>query len=700
MSHYELDTMLVEELREDFLRQYYHDEILELVRDYADRTILYVDWMDLYRFDDDPASEDDSLAEQFLTKPEPVLKHLTAALREYDIPIDVPFDRAKVRVVGLNDADVYSPLELKEEHSGNYIGVKGEIAQATNPVEKIKIASFECQRCGTDTRVPQEGTEWQEPHECKGCERQGPFQIDYDESEFVNYCKLQIKTPPDQRSGNAQGQIDAEVEGELVYEGDEHVGLVARAGEKAIVYGVVERAQRKGQNANEQLFERYLDVHGVEFVEDEDDVNIKEHKEEFKRLADRDDAVDLFAESLAPELHATDEWEAALQLGVAYLFGAPRIDVPQGPTFRGDIHAMILSDYGMGKSTYNEAIKEFSPHAIKKSVTGISSDVGLLAAAVKDDFGDGQWTIKPGVLVRGNGGHVILDEIDKTDADLARMNDALEGEQMVDIDKAGQSVTYESRVGLLATGNPMNGRFNQHEPIADQLGIKQSLLSRFDGIITMRDTPNRSDDKAIAETQGKAYIEAQQAEHGQRDEFDMLDRDVSVDVGRAWIAYARENVNPMLKWDQFEQIREWYAEEVRTLNETFREDEGEGMDMPVPATARVVEATIRFSVAFARVHLRDEVADADVERAMNLSKTLVGQNFDGEKFTPQQVRGGEYEQAEPKVKSVLNDARKPMDVSEVAEAAGVEESKAEHALDKLSQKGKIYKRKGQWESID
>jgi replicative DNA helicase Mcm len=70
---------------------------------------------------------------------------------------------------------------------------------------------------------------------------------------------------------------------------------------------------------------------------------------------------------------------------------------------------------------------------------------------------------------------------------------------------------------------------------------------------------------------------------------------------------------------------------VRQLNNDFA-DGGTDGDMPVPANARSVMATVRFAVAFARVHLRDEVADADVERAMSLSKALIGQNFDGDKF--------------------------------------------------------------------
>jgi len=204
------------------------------------------------------------------------------------------------------------------------------------------------------------------------------------------------------------------------------------------------------------------------------------------------------------------------------------------------------------------------------------------------------------------------------------------------VNKAGQSATFNSRVGLLATGNPDESRFDRTEPVASQLGIDQSLLSRFDAIVTMRDEADREQDASVAETQARSYVEAAEYDRGDRDEFDTLERTVSVPVGRAWVAYARQHVDPVLQDHHVDLIRDWYAEEVRQLNEDFA-DNNAG-DMPVPASARSVMDTIRFAVAFARVHLRETVADEDVERAMNLSKSLIGQTFDGDQFQPEATR--------------------------------------------------------------
>lgn len=666
---------------EAFLRKYHDDDIKELAADYPSKRSLYIDWMDLYRHDAD-------LADDYLAHPDELQEYADMALARYDIPIDVDLSGATVRVRGLNSEDIYSrPSTLRNDQGGQYVGIKGDLARVTTPDEKPTEVAWECQRCGTLTSLPVVGDELPEPHECKGCDRGGPFQIHDSRTEWTDYCKVRIKTPPDEGSDADGDQIDGYVEGDLVDYGHD-AGLYARAGERAIVYGVLERTQKDG--GNDLLHERVLRVRAIEFDADEDTVDIEAHRDEFERLADKSNAVELFAQSLVPQLYATPEWEHALELGVAYLFAAPRIDIPQGPTYRGDIHGLIKSGYGMGKSMFNSALEAYSPNAILKSATALSSDVGLLAAAVKDDFGEGQWTIEPGILVRGNGGHVILDEIDKTSAELSRMNDALEGQQTVDVEKAGQNATYQSRVGLFATGNPRDGRFNRHEPVSEQLEVAPSLLSRFDGIITMEDSADVERDKNIAGTIGRAYVEAQEAQFGGRDEFDELDVPVPVDVGRAWVAEARENYRPLLQQRQVDDIKEWYASDVRQLNEKFADNEGVGGDMPVPATARVVESAIRFSVAFARCHLREEVADEDVEKAKELLKALIGQTFRDGLFSPEEVAGSVSQgDRVDRVKDAIREADAP-GVEDIVEATGLSEGDAEHAVEKLMQKGEVY----------
>lgn len=682
------DQDLVDRLRE-FFRVYYRDEVGKLAEAYPGRDHLAIEWSDLHQFDQD-------VAEDYLDDPDRIGDYLSLAIEEYDVAVPYALEGVEIRVVGLHDTDVHQPIEIAKLDDPGYIGVQGDLAKVTEPKDELDEAAFECQRCGAFTYVPQTGG-FQEPHQCSGCERDGPFEINFEESAFQKLSKIRIQTPPDER-GDLQSQyIDGYVRGDLVWEGHDQFGIVARSGDKVTVYGTIGHEQRTKGKQKTRLFDTYLDVDAIEFDTDDDSVDIAAHRETFEDLASRPDAIDVFAESIAPELYATPAWDAALELLVAYLFGAPRIDIDQGPTYRGDIHALIMSDYGMGKSLVKEALAQFSPECIKESVTGMSSEVSLLAAAVEDDFGDGQWTLKPGILVRANGGHVILDEIDKTDADLARMNDALEGEQVVDVNKAGQSATYNSRVGLLALGNPKQSRFDPHLAISEQLGIDQSLLSRFDGIVTMADQPDEEMDRNVAETAGGAYMEAQEYQYGDREELDRLDREVPTDVGRAWVAYAREEVEPELPREQFERIKSWYAEDARQLNEQFGGDD-EGGRMPVPVTPRTIDATNRFAVAFARAHLRETVTETDVDRAIALSKALVGQTFNGERFEPQETRARTQD---ARIRSIMGIVRSNQpddstagvpieDVLSEAEERNMDPDQVKHDIDGLRSEGELY----------
>jgi replicative DNA helicase Mcm len=641
-----------------FYRDYYREEIGLLAQRYPnEQTTLRIDYMDVWRWDED-------VADDWLDKPKQLQAAFEQALVNYDLPADVGLSGARVVMVNLPDKATYYPNETDTDVSG-YVAIRGKAGRVTTKDEIPLEAAYECQRCGTMSYIPQSPGEIQEPHECQGCERQGPFEIVDNQTEWDDYCKIRIETPPD-KAGTANAEYtDGFCVGETVHAGGEH-GLIGRAGDDIIAYGTVERQQKDTDKA---LFERVLSVDAIDFPGDNDNVDIDAHKDTFTELAARSDAVDQLAESIAPALYQTEAWETGMEWAVAYLFAAPRIELPDGTVYRGDIHGAIISDYGMGKSMFSHGIENLSPDCIRKSATALASEVGLTAAAVPDDdFGEGQFTLKPGVLVRGNGGHVILDEIDKGPKDLESINDAIEGQQQVDVEKAGLSATYNSRCGLLALGNPEEGKFNGKQAIAPQIGVDSSLLSRFDGIITMEDTADETVDAHVAEQMGKGYAEANQLEYGDLEEEDLeaLDAPVDPEVARAWIKYARENVNPVFKKDLVADIRDWYAEEVRQLNKDFAE-KGDGEDMPVPATARVVMWTIRFSVAFARCHLREEVAESDVDRAMTLSKRLVSQNWDGEKFDVSKVEGEGKSQQERRDAVVSALSEGPMTVGEVAQ---------------------------------
>lgn len=668
------------------IRDYCQDAIADVLN--GEEPAIKVSWRDLYRVDKE-------YAQKALVDTDEVLRHLEEAAAD-DVDADASDPSFDVWLVDLGEEHVFNPGELRSEHGDQYIGIRGDLSRITTPKDTPTEAAFRCIRCETLTRVGVEHRGFNEPHECRSCERKGPFQLDDRATTWTDMCRMRIETPPG-KAGKAGGEhIDGYAKGDIVDYGHD-IGLYGRAGDRVIAYGRLERRQQSdGGEDGIPTWETVLEVEAIGFADDDQSVDIEAHREEFEELAAREDAPELFAESLAPELYTTEEWDAALRLAVRYLFKAPRIAPGGGPTYRGDVHMLIVSDYGMGKSLFLSSVRDFSPNAIKKSTTALSSNVGLTAAAVKDDFGADQWAIRPGLLVRSSGGHLLLDELDKTDADLTKMNDALEGDQVVDVEKAGKSATYESRTGLLAAANPEDGRFESSMAVAPQIGMKPSLLNRFDGIVTMEDQIDEEKDAKIAERIVRSYAEAAEVEHEGREELDVLDRPIEPEVGRAWIKYAWENVHPTGIEEHIDEIIEWYAENVRRLNAEYVAGEGAGDDMPVPANAREVAAVVRIAMATARIHLRDTVTARDVDRAKDLVETLVAQNWDGTKFsaTREQSQAGRVE----RVKGYIAE-HGPVTAEEVADAINAPESKVENDVRKLKQKRELYEPDGEGNGV-
>jgi len=266
------------------------------------------------------------------------------------------------------------------------------------------------------------------------------------------------------------------------------------------------------------------------------------------------------------------------------------------------------------------------------------------------------------------------------------MNDGLEGDQQITVDKAGINATLDTRIGLLVTGNPENGRFDERA-IPEQIDIDRSLLSRFDAIVTIEDSPDIEIDSEIASTIGESYREAAEAEFRGRTDFDALDRYITPEVGRAWVKYARENINPVPTREAVDMLREWYAEDARQLND----DEN-----VVPATPRKMEVGLRFASAFARVRLSDELTVRDAEKAIEVQKMLIGQTYDKETgqfnagkhtgIVDHSSDGDEFEQLEPKILDALSGE---MTTSEIAGNVREEYERVGEALQHMAEKGRV-----------
>ena len=683
------NTELIDDF-EEFYRNYYRNEIGELARQYPnEQRSLFIDWDDLYRFDSD-------LADDYRSQPGQLQEYAEEALRLYDLPVDVGLGRAHVRIRGLQEATEIR--EIRARHRGQLLSVQGTIQKATDVRPKITEAAFECQRCGTLTRIPQTGGDFQEPHECQGCERQGPFDVNFDQSEFVDAQKLRVQESPEGlRGGETPQDIDVHIE-------DDITGAVT-AGDHVRVTGVLHLDQQESGREATAMFDVYMDGVSVE-IEDEqfEDMDIDEaDKRAIVDLSTKEDIYEQMVGSIAPSIYGNEQAKLAMTL---QLFSGVAKHLPDGSRIRGDMHMLLIGDPGTGKSKLLQYIRQIAPRSVYTSGKG-SSSAGLTASAVQDDFGEGQqWTLEAGALVLADQGIAAVDELDKMESgDRSAMHEALE-QQTISISKAGINATLQSRCSLLGAANPKYGRFDQYESIGEQIDLEPALISRFDLIFTVTDDPDPDRDRELAEhilrTNYAGELNTQRTEQTAADvsqsEVDAVTDTVAPaiepDLLRKYVAYAQRNCFPTMTEEAKEAISDFYVD-LRS--------EGADEDAPIPVTARKLEALVRLAEASARVRLADSVELEDAERVIEVVRTQlqdIGVDPETGEFDADIIETGTSKTQRDRIKNVKAliaeieeeyDAGAPVEeVLDRAEETGTERSKAEHELEKLRRQGEVY----------
>ncbi|MEY7850362.1 cell division protein [Natrarchaeobius sp. A-rgal3] len=320
---------------EQFFRNYYDNEIKQLAQRYPnEQRSLSIDWQDLYRFDPD-------LADDYLAQPEQLQRYAEEALRLYDLPIDVSLGQAHVRIQNLPETESPEIREIRARDMNSLVQVRGIVRKATDVRPKIEEAAFECQLCGTLNRIPQSSGDFQEPHECQGCERQGPFQVNFDQSEFVDSQKLRIQESPEGlRGGETPQSLDVHIE-------DDITGQVT-PGDNVSGTGVLRLEQQGDGQDKSPVFDFYMEGMSVEIEEEQfEDMNITdEDKKRIYEISNDDGVYERMIASIAPSIYGYDQEKLAM---ILQLFSGVTKQLPDGSRIRGDLHMLLIGDPGTGK---------------------------------------------------------------------------------------------------------------------------------------------------------------------------------------------------------------------------------------------------------------------------------------------------------------------------------------------------------------
>ncbi|WP_135535398.1 minichromosome maintenance protein MCM [Halostella pelagica] len=675
----------------EFFRGYCDKEIRTLAQHYPneDRSLV-VDWGDLYQFDPD-------LADDYLSKPEQLQECAEEALRLYDLPIDIELGQAHVRVCNLNETDSFYPggfSPTKRHNTAPYLTVEGQVEKATDVDPKVEVAAFECQRCGTLTHVPQSGTgdDFQEPHECEGCERQGPFQINFDQSEFVDAQVLRLAEPPEVAAGGDGTKIDVALE-------DDITDAVA-AGDRVDVTGRLRLKQESSNNAKTSRFKPYLEAHHIEICDtDFEDLEITpDDKRKIEAIADGEHGplFETVTASIAPDLTG-EKYELIKEAIFLMLIGGATAELDTGREVRGVFHMLLIGDASTGKSTLLREAKLIAPRSVFANGKG-ATEAGMTATAKQDDFAGGEWALDAGALVQANNGLACIDEIDKVREDVQDSMHGAMADMRVDVNKAGINATLPAETSVFAGGNPKHSRWDDYVADSEQIDLSETLLSRFALIFKLQDKPDEETDRERADHVLETKEDAKARRAGEDAGVDDDTRALDHDLLRKFVAYVRQLPDPRFRTeDDRNKLRDAYVR-MRGVN-------GYDEDAPVPITLRKLQDMHRIAEASARARLSEWIEEEDINRAKRLvgeSLQDYGMNEDGD-FDADIVEANTSKPQQDRVKNVkaviteLQDSGSGgvpyEDVYEQLEAVGLDREKAEHEIEKLKQKGDAYEPK-------
>ena len=665
-----------------FYRNYYSDEIALLAQNYPGKSSLTIDWRDVFQWNH-------TAAEDILTDEPAIREYFEEALRMYDLPADIKLSNATVRFTNLGETETYHCNELRADKIGRFVGVKGQIKERTGSKPVPVEAAFECQRCGTMNSIPQSDGDFQEPNECVGCERQGPFKINHKQSEWKDVEWLRIQEPPERVQGGEGQDLEVMVDGDMVES--------SNPGDRVTITGSVDveppSDNSKTGQFTQQLKGRDITVNGTNY----EDIDLTPEKiEEIRAVACGDDATpyETLVNSIAPEVHGHDSIKLSIGL---QLFGAVRAELPNGSEKRADSHILLMGDPGTAKSLLLRTAEDIAPRSAYASGKG-ASQAGLTAAAISSDssFSGSGMTLEAGALVLANKGLAAVDEIDKISDEVSSAMHGAMSLQRVEINKGPFDTTLPSKTAVLAAGNPKFGRYDQYEPIGEQIELPGALLSRFDLIWAMQDVPEEETDTDIAQHIGKSWkvgTEIAADKRSDSDTYDELEPEVDKEFLRSWIAYARQNSLPTLTDDVIEHIRQFYV----TLRLSA------GSDAAVPITSRKLDGIFRLSMASARIRLADTVTMKDAQRACNLieeSMRQTGIDPESGEFDADVVETGMSTTQRQRIKRIKAlvmeveeeyDGGAPLDeIKERAEHMDVDVDKVEATIEKLREKGDVY----------
>lgn len=390
--------------------------------------------------------------------------------------------------------------DLQVTHLNSTIKINGLVTRRYPVTCQLKKIYYIC-RCG-DRKGPiyQIETESSNLGHCHNCRSKGPYFLDKQNVEYRNHQRLVVQEIP---SMVPPGRVARQKS--VILLGD-NIDSVRPGDQVEITGSYLSRFDFNMTNRHGfPIFSTLLEannIYALNDVKQEDTSQESFFLKNINRLSKRRDVAQIIFNSIAPNIHG--HWLIKKAVALA-LFGGVAVE-EKTHRIRGDINILLVGDAGMGKSQVLKFVQTVIPRTIYTTGKGASA-VGLTASVRRDNV-SGEWVLEGGALVLADNGFCLIDEFDKmNENDRTSIHEAME-QQTISISKAGIVANLKARCSIIASANPINGKYKKLNSFKQNVNLSDPIISRFDLICVLKDESNRALDREIAEFVLRTHMKA------------------------------------------------------------------------------------------------------------------------------------------------------------------------------------------------